>query len=82
MKKKIFIFLIALCCILFSACNSERSETVTTATATQLTTQQFTNTMAEPTTQVQESTTSQKQETQAQSIEQTEYIGSAEKALR
>ena len=74
MKKKIFIFLIALCCILFSACNSERSETVTTATATQLTTQQFTNTMAEPTTQVQESTTSQKQETQAQSIEQTEYI--------
>ena len=74
MKKKIFIFLIALCCILFSACNSERSETVTTATATQLTTQQFTNTMAEPTTQVQESTTSQKQETHAQSIEQTEYI--------
>lgn len=58
MKKKIFIFLIALCCILFSACNSERSETETTAVTA---TQPITNTITE----------AQKQETQTQSIEQT-----------
>ena len=71
MKKISFIFLIVLSCIFFSACNSKRSETETIAQTTQLTTQQFTNTIAESTTQVQGSTTSQKQETQAQSSEQT-----------
>ena len=61
MKKITAIFLIALCCILFSACNSERSETETTAVTA---TQPITNTITE----------AQKQETQTQSIEQTEYI--------
>ncbi len=65
MKKITAIFLIALCCILFSACNSERSKTETTSPNTQLTTsetaaaattQQITNTIEEPTTQLQEST--------------------------
>ena len=41
MNKIFAVLLIAVCCILFSACNSERSETVTTATATQLTTQHY-----------------------------------------
>lgn len=58
MKKITAIFLIALCCILFSACNSERSETETTAVTA---TQPITNTITE----------AQKQETQTQSIEQT-----------
>lgn len=65
MKKIAVIFLIAVCCILFSAFNSEESKAETTApdsqpatseTAAAATTQQITNATAEPTTQVQEST--------------------------
>ena len=61
MNKIFAVLLIAVCCILFSACNSERSETETTAVTA---TQPITNTITE----------AQKQETQTQSIEQTEYI--------
>ena len=65
MKKITVIFLIAFCCILLSACNSEESKSKTTApksqpatseTAASATTQPITNTTIEPTTQVQEST--------------------------
>ena len=58
MNKIFSVLLIAVCCILFSACNSERSETETTAVTA---TQPITNTITE----------AQKQETQTQSIEQT-----------
>ncbi|MEE3405087.1 MAG: cyclophilin-like fold protein [Acutalibacteraceae bacterium] len=58
MNKIFAVLLIAVCCILFSACNSERSETETTAVTA---TQPITNTITE----------AQKQETQTQSIEQT-----------
>lgn len=61
MNKIFAVLLIAVCCILFSACHSERSETETTAVTA---TQPITNTITE----------AQKQETQTQSIEQTEYI--------
>ena len=58
MNKIFAVLLIAVCCFLFSACNSERSETETTAVTA---TQPITNTITE----------AQKQETQTQSIEQT-----------
>ncbi|MBQ2357241.1 MAG: hypothetical protein II395_00635, partial [Ruminococcus sp.] len=58
MNKIFAVLLIAVCYILFSACNSERSETETTAVTA---TQPITNTITE----------AQKQETQTQSIEQT-----------
>lgn len=58
MNKIFAVLLIAVCCILFSACNSERSETETTAVTA---TQPITNTITE----------AQKQETQTQSIEHT-----------
>ena len=55
MNKIFAVLLIAVCCILFSACNSETETTAVTAT------QPITNTITE----------AQKQETQTQSIEQT-----------
>lgn len=80
MRKTTVIFLIAIFCIMLSACSSEESKTETTApntqlttseTATAATTQPITNISTEPTTQVQESTAFQEEETQTQSIEQT-----------
>ena len=84
MKKISVISLIALCCVLFSACNSEGSKTKTTvptaqptaleSTTAAMTTQSTTNSTIEPSTQVTESTAFQEPETQVQSIEQTEQI--------
>ena len=66
MKKTAAVLLIAVCCILFSACNNEGSKTETTASTTHptttesttaaMTTQPTTNSTTEPTTQASEST--------------------------
>ena len=82
MKKITAVLLIAVCCVLFSACSSEGSKTETTATTAQpttsesttaaITTQPSTNGTTEPTTQAPESTAFQESETHVQSVEQTE----------
>ena len=82
MKKMIAVLLIAVCCVLFSACSSEGSKTETTAPTAQpttlegttaaITTQTTTNTTTESTTQTPESTAFNEPETQVQSVEQTE----------
>ena len=82
MKKTAAVLLIAVCCVLFSACNSEGSKTKATvptaqptaleSTTAAMTTQSPTNSTIEPITQVPETTAINKQETQAQSVEQTE----------
>lgn len=82
MKKFTAVLLIAVCGVLFSACNGEENKTEITTPTTQLTTsesttaamttQPTTNTTIELITQVPETTTINKQETQAQSVEQTE----------
>ena len=79
MKKMIAVLLIAVCCVLFSACSSEGSKTETTASTAQpttsegttaaISTQPSTNTT---TTLAPETTAFQEQETQDQSVEQTE----------
>ena len=82
MKKITAVLLIAVCCVLFSACSSEGSKTETTAPTAQpttsegttaaITTQTTTNTTTEPTIQAPESTAFQEPETHVQSVEQTE----------
>lgn len=82
MKKITAVLLIAVCGVLFSACNGEENKTEITTPTTQLTTsesttaamttQPTTNTTIELITQVPETTAINKQETQAQSVEQTE----------
>ena len=82
MKKTAAVLLIAVCCVLFSACSSEGSKTETTAPTAQpttsegtkaaITTQKTTNTTTESTTQAPESTAFNEPETQVQSVEQTE----------
>lgn len=79
MKKMTAVFLLMICCILFSACNSEESKTETTAPNTQISTSEnsteaATQTITNPTTQVQKSTAFQEAETQTQSIKQTEAL--------
>ena len=56
MKKITFVLLIAVCCVLFSACNSEENKTAITATTAQPMTQPVTNTAAEQTAPMQKST--------------------------
>ena len=83
MKKITALLLIAVCCVLFSACNSEGSKTETTVPTTQqtisenttaeVTTQPTTNISTEQITQATETTAYNEQETQAQSVDQTEY---------
>ena len=82
MKKTVAVLLIAVCCVLFSACSSEGSKTETTAPTAQpttsegttaaITTQTTTNTTTEPATQAPEATAFNEPETQVQSVEQTE----------
>ena len=82
MKKITAVLLIAVCCVLFSACSSEGSKTETTASTAQpttsegttaaITTQTTTNTTTDSTTQAPESTAFNEPETQVQSVEQTE----------
>ena len=82
MKKKTAVLLIAVCCVLFSACSSEGSKTETTASTAQpttsegttaaISTQPSTNGTTEPTTQAPESTAFNEPEAQVQSVEQTE----------
>ncbi len=82
MKKTVAVLLIAVCCVLFSACSSEGSKTETTASTAQpttsegttaaITTQTTTNITTESTTQTPESTAFNEPEAQVQSVEQTE----------
>ena len=82
MKKTVAVLLIAVCCVLFSACSSEGSKTETTAPTAQpttsegttaaITTQTTTNITTESTTQTPESTAFNEPEAQVQSVEQTE----------
>ena len=82
MKKTAAVLLIAVCCVLFSACSSEGSKTETTAPTAQpttsedttaaISTQPSTNGTTEPTTQAPESTAFNEPEAQVQSVEQTE----------
>ena len=91
MKKTIAVLLIAVCCVLFSACSSEGSKTETTASTAQpttsesttaaISTQPSTNGTTEPTTQAPESTAFNEQETQNQSVEQTEQAVQASALL-
>lgn len=91
MKKLTAVFLIAACCILFSACNSKEDKAETTVLTTQqttmenttaeVTTQPITNTTNEPTAQIQESTDFQ-EEAQTKSAEQTENTEEQTKALQ
>lgn len=91
MKKMTAVLLIAVCCVLFSACSSEGSKTETTASTAQpttsegttaaITTQPTTNGTTEPTTQAPESTAFNKQEAQVQSVEQTEQAVQASALL-
>lgn len=79
MKKISVISLIALCCVLFSACNSGENQTEITQpttsehATTEMTTQPITNISTESITQATETTEFNEQETQAQSVEHTEY---------
>ena len=79
MKKISVISLIALCCVLFSACNSAENQTEITQpttsehATTEMTTQPITNISTESITQATETTEFNEQETQAQSVEHTEY---------
>lgn len=79
MKKISVISLIALCCVLFSACNSGENQTEITQpttsehATTEMTTQSITNISTESITQATETTEFNEQETQAQSVEHTEY---------
>ena len=82
MKKTVAVLLIAVCCVLFSACSSEGSKTETTASTAQpttsegttaaITTQTTTTITTESTTQTPESTAFNEPEAQVQSVEQTE----------
>lgn len=79
MKKLTALLLIAVCCILFSACNSGENQTEITQpttsehATTEMTTQPITNISTESITQATETTEFNEQETQAQSVEHTEY---------
>ena len=79
MKKLTALLLIAVCCIIFSACNSGENQTEITQpttsehATTEMTTQPITNISTESITQATETTEVNEQETQAQSVEHTEY---------
>ena len=91
MKKTAAVLLIAVCCVLFSACSREGSKTETTAPTAQpttsegttaaITTQTTTNTTTDSTTQAPESTAFNEPETQVQSVEQTEQAVQASALL-
>ena len=79
MKKITAVLLIAVCCVLFSACSSEGSKTETTAQTAQPTTSEGTTaaittqpTANTTTTPAPETTAFNEQETQDQSVEQAE----------
>ena len=88
MKKITAVLLIAVCCVLFSACSSEGSKTETTAPTAQpttsegttaaITTQPSTNATTTP---APETTAFNEQETQDQSVEQTEQTVQASALL-
>ena len=79
MKKLTAVLLIAVCCIILSACNSGENQTEITQpttsehATTEMTTQPITNISTESITQATETTEFNEQETQAQSVEHTEY---------